>query len=404
MKMTKKRLQIFFTALLSLGLLFTFNLDVSAQESAPEDQPVVQAVLFFSPSCGHCEFVRTEVFPPLFDKYGQQLEIIEIDTTSGEGRTLFSHVMVFLDIPKRQQAVPFLIIEDDHMVGSISISEQFPGLIATELQGDGTNWPDIPVLLEYIQAQSNPVSSADSSSTSELQQATPAEPEVTEENTDPEPVSVVITQEEDEPDPPAWLVNFQNDVIANSVAVVVLIGMIISVIYTGITFMRGAAPKQWPWWITPILVIIGFGVATYLSVIEVSGSEAICGPVGDCNSVQSSPYARLFGVIHIGILGMVGYVAIGLVWALGRWGKPEWRSMANMAMFAFGVFGTLFSIYLTFLEPFVIGATCMWCIASAVIMTLLMFNATPLALDSWLVFDDEDYDDDFEDDDSEDYD
>jgi uncharacterized membrane protein len=33
--------------------------------------------------------------------------------------------------------------------------------------------------------------------------------------------------------------------------------------------------------------------------------------------------------------------------------------------------GILFSIYLTFLEPFVIGATCAWCITSAVIMTLL---------------------------------
>jgi uncharacterized membrane protein len=36
------------------------------------------------------------------------------------------------------------------------------------------------------------------------------------------------------------------------------------------------------------------------------------------------------------------------------------------------VAGTMFSIYLTFLEPFVIGATCAWCLTSAVLMTLLM--------------------------------
>jgi uncharacterized membrane protein len=95
---------------------------------------------------------------------------------------------------------------------------------------------------------------------------------------------------------------------------------------------------------------------------------------------------------------MIGYVVIGAVWAVGRWGKEEWRGMANMALFAFSVFGTLFSIYLTFLEPFVIGATCMWCIASAIVMTLLMLNATPIALASWLVFDEEDFDDEFEDD------
>jgi uncharacterized membrane protein len=42
------------------------------------------------------------------------------------------------------------------------------------------------------------------------------------------------------------------------------------------------------------------------------------------------------------------------------------------------LFGVLFSIYLTFLEPFVIGATCAWCLASAVTMTALMrFSLAP---------------------------
>ena len=45
--------------------------------------------------------------------------------------------------------------------------------------------------------------------------------------------------------------------------------------------------------------------------------------------------------------------------------------------------GTLFSIYLTVLEPFVIGATCMWCITSAVLMTLLLWAATPAAVEAW---------------------
>jgi uncharacterized membrane protein len=36
-------------------------------------------------------------------------------------------------------------------------------------------------------------------------------------------------------------------------------------------------------------------------------------------------------------------------------------------------FGVLFSIYLTFLEPFVIGATCAWCLTSAIIMTAMLW-------------------------------
>jgi len=40
--------------------------------------------------------------------------------------------------------------------------------------------------------------------------------------------------------------------------------------------------------------------------------------------------------------------------------------------------GTLFSVYLTFLEPFVIRATCAWCLTSAILMTaLLLFTVTP---------------------------
>ncbi|WKZ38469.1 MAG: vitamin K epoxide reductase family protein [Anaerolineales bacterium] len=34
--------------------------------------------------------------------------------------------------------------------------------------------------------------------------------------------------------------------------------------------------------------------------------------------------------------------------------------------------GTLFSVYLTFLEPFVIGATCAWRITSAIMITIVM--------------------------------
>ena len=40
------------------------------------------------------------------------------------------------------------------------------------------------------------------------------------------------------------------------------------------------------------------------------------------------------------------------------------------------LFGVIFSIYLTFLEPFVIGATCMWCITSAIVITLQFWAAT----------------------------
>ena len=39
------------------------------------DGPVVQAVFFFSPSCGHCEYVITSVLPGLFAENGGEYQV-----------------------------------------------------------------------------------------------------------------------------------------------------------------------------------------------------------------------------------------------------------------------------------------------------------------------------------------
>ena len=46
--------------------------------------------------------------------------------------------------------------------------------------------------------------------------------------------------------------------------------------------------------------------AGYLTYVETQLVQAVCGPVGDCNAVQSSSYARLFGVLPVGVLGASG--------------------------------------------------------------------------------------------------
>jgi uncharacterized membrane protein len=117
---------------------------------------------------------------------------------------------------------------------------------------------------------------------------------------------------------------------------------------------------------------VGFGVAGYLAYVETAHVTAVCGPVGDCNTVQQSAYARLFGILPIGVLGVAGYIAIAAAWLTARLTKGQAASWAALALLAFSGFGTLFSIYLTFLEPFVIGATCAWCLTSAFLITVIM--------------------------------
>ncbi len=110
--------------------------------------------------------------------------------------------------------------------------------------------------------------------------------------------------------------------------------------------------------------------------VEWTGTDAVCGPTGDCNAVQESPYAKLFGILPVGLLGMVGYATILVSWFLAEFGPPGLKKILNLLVWGMAWFGIAFSIYLTFLEPFVIGATCMWCITSAILITLIFIAST----------------------------
>src|SRR3989304_2594241 len=68
-----------------LTLVALLALVIAAPAAAappPQAGAVVRAVFFYSPTCGHCQYVITEVFPPLFEEYGDQLEIIGVDVTN----------------------------------------------------------------------------------------------------------------------------------------------------------------------------------------------------------------------------------------------------------------------------------------------------------------------------------
>jgi uncharacterized membrane protein len=121
--------------------------------------------------------------------------------------------------------------------------------------------------------------------------------------------------------------------------------------------------------ISGILAIAGIGVATYIAVVEAGGGTPQClaGGTG-CETVADSQYSDLAG-INVAVFGIVGYVLL-LAAALAP------GDLARMAGFGIALVGFGFSVYLTYLELFVIDAICQWCVASAVLMTfLLIVNA-----------------------------
>ncbi len=104
-------------------------------------------------------------------------------------------------------------------------------------------------------------------------------------------------------------------------------------------------------------------MATYLTFVHYADVAPICATGGGCERVQKSDYAELAGV-PVAVLGLIGYISI-LVGSL----LPGER--ARLATAGVALVGAGFSIYLTYLELFVIDAICQWCVASALIMSAL---------------------------------
>jgi uncharacterized membrane protein len=356
-------------------LLFPILFSNSSVPSKLSSEAVVHAVIFYSPSCGHCQYVISEVLPPLFAKYGDQLQMVGIDATQPGGQMLFQATIVKFKLDSA--GVPFLVVGDTYLVGSVDIPEKFPGLIEQYLAQGGVDWPDIPGLAEVL-ANSQATETPAPSPTAPLPTSRPTR--VISSPTAPPPV-----KESTPTATPGLLLGspgsfdlgtrLAQDPLGNTFAIIVLIGMIASVAAAALFFRRiPGLPLSYAWgWLIPALCLIGFGVAGYLAHVETNHVQAICGPVGDCNTVQQSEYARLFGILPIGILGLFGYGAILLTWVVGRFANHQLASYACLALLGMSAFGVLFSIYLTFLEPFVIGATCAWCLTSAVIMTALLW-------------------------------
>jgi uncharacterized membrane protein len=139
----------------------------------------------------------------------------------------------------------------------------------------------------------------------------------------------------------------------------------------------GQTGYTFPDWLLPVVACLGLVVAGYLAYVEAGENEAVCGAVGDCNTVQQSEYAELFGLIPIGVLGVLGYLMILIVWLANRYATGWINDAAQALLLGFALLGTVFSIYLTFLEPFVIGATCAWCLTSALLMILVLCLQAP---------------------------
>ena len=379
---------------------------------------VVRALLFYSPTCPHCHKVITEDLPLLLQQsggepevlyippmegeenigpsmvgiFGESLESLYVNTYTEVGNTIYWDAVDRFQIPLERQAVPMLIVGETILLGGNEIPMMFPDIIEQGLDAGGIDWPDITGLAEKIAAMVPVPQETPPTETSSPTETTFPENTAVESPTAKPTLEVKPTATMNNPVviPPSnqltVLDRIKLDPVGNSLSIVVLVGMLISLaIAVGRVMLPEEQEKEGRVsWLVPILCLIGLAVAGYLTYVETSGELAVCGPVGDCNTVNQSKYAKLFGLIPVGGIGFAGYIAIILAWLASRYLQKPLTDWAKLALLAMAIFGTAFSTYLTFLEPFVIGATCAWCLTSSIIITLILWLTLKPAIAAWV--------------------
>ena len=119
-----------------------------------------------------------------------------------------------------------------------------------------------------------------------------------------------------------------------------------------------------------IVSLLGLADAIYLTVEHVTGQSVRCTIVAGCSEVLSSQYAVVAGV-PLAAIGAAAYFSV--------------FSLATLAAFGYRVAGTLLtavvllmflvSLWLIYLQAFVIHAFCQFCLLSAAVTTALTIIA-----------------------------
>lgn len=121
-----------------------------------------------------------------------------------------------------------------------------------------------------------------------------------------------------------------------------------------------------------VLGVIVSAMAFWAHYSERASAYCAFGNAFNCDVVNRGIYAELFGV-PVALIGIMGYAALFIVARYYARGAGATTILTVLALVGFN-----FSLYLTYLEAFVLATWCILCIASFAIIlliTVLMVNA-----------------------------
>lgn len=119
--------------------------------------------------------------------------------------------------------------------------------------------------------------------------------------------------------------------------------------------------------VAALLSLLGLADALYLTIEHVTGQSVRCTIISGCSAVLSSQYAMVAG-IPLAAIGAAAYFTVFSLAILAifgyRWAGLVMRAMV-ITMFAI-------SVWLIYLQAFVIREFCQYCLLSALITTGLV--------------------------------
>ncbi len=119
--------------------------------------------------------------------------------------------------------------------------------------------------------------------------------------------------------------------------------------------------------VAALLALVGLADALYLTIEHVTGQSVRCTIISGCSAVLSSPYAVVAG-IPLAALGAAAYFTVFSLAILTLFGYPRVATLLRaivITMFAI-------SVWLMYLQAFVIREFCQYCLLSAAITTALL--------------------------------
>jgi uncharacterized membrane protein len=118
--------------------------------------------------------------------------------------------------------------------------------------------------------------------------------------------------------------------------------------------------------VASVIALAGLADATYLAVQFLTGETVVCGGSADCFKVLGSSYARIGGV-PLAFFGVLAYFSVFSLATFAAFGY-----MRAGKFFGWSVWAMLtMTLWLLFVQAFLLHAFCRYCLLSAAIVFLL---------------------------------